>query len=73
MLKRFILLIKYDYRVGGVKKAQNIDYVIYGWSLIRALFSMGAMGALAPVDFSSTYTRSVLWRGFVFRAVAAYY
>ena len=33
MLKRFGLPIKYDYRVGGVKKGQNIDYVIYGRSL----------------------------------------
>ena len=57
--------------VGGVQKGQNIDYVIYGWSLIRALFSMGAMGALAPVDFSRTFIRSVLWHGFVFRVVEA--
>ena len=24
----------FDYRVGGVQKGQNIDYVIYGWSLM---------------------------------------
>ena len=23
----------YNYRVGGVQEGQNIDYVMYGWSL----------------------------------------
>ena len=27
------LLVTFNYKVGGVQKEQNVDYVIHGWSL----------------------------------------
>ena len=30
--------MKFDYKVGGVQNDQNIDYVIFEWSLIQKTF-----------------------------------
>ena len=39
MLSWLGLLVIFDYRVGGVQKVQNLDYVIYGRSLRVFLFT----------------------------------